>query len=45
MPMSRQRCVRKDPASHGKRKKLKSDKKEGRHLSIDMFFVKSNQNF
>ncbi|KAJ0077814.1 hypothetical protein Patl1_37413 [Pistacia atlantica] len=43
--MPRQRCVRKDPASHGKRKKLKSDKKEGRHLSIDMFFVKSNQNF
>ncbi|KAK0582983.1 hypothetical protein LWI29_031967 [Acer saccharum] len=43
----RQRPVYKDrtaSASHKKRKKLKSSRKEGTHIPIDTFFVKSNQN-
>ncbi|KAK2664875.1 hypothetical protein Ddye_003449 [Dipteronia dyeriana] len=32
-------------ASHKKRKKLKYSRKEGTHIPIDTFFVKSNQNF
>ncbi|KAK4848646.1 hypothetical protein QYF36_015555 [Acer negundo] len=43
----RQRPVYKDRtanASHKKRKKLKSSRKEGTHIPIDTFFVKSNQN-
>ncbi|KAJ6948827.1 DNA polymerase kappa [Populus alba x Populus x berolinensis] len=42
----RQRSVQKDHiSSQSKRKKRKSSPKEGGHLSIDMFFAKSNQNF
>ncbi|KAL5788073.1 hypothetical protein ACOSP7_005022 [Xanthoceras sorbifolium] len=46
--MPRQRPVQKDgtaSASHNKRKKLKSSRKEGTHIPIDTFFVRSNQNF
>ncbi|XP_042483470.1 DNA polymerase kappa-like [Macadamia integrifolia] len=32
-------------AKEKKRKKLKSSPKDGKHLPIDLFFVKSNQNF
>lgn len=42
----RQRSVQKDHiSSQSKRKKRKPSPKEGGHLSIDMFFAKSNQNF
>lgn len=44
--MPRQRIVGKDyVASPSKRKKHKPSPKQGRHLPIDSFFVKSNQNF
>ncbi|KAJ7013361.1 DNA polymerase kappa [Populus alba x Populus x berolinensis] len=42
----RQRSVQKDHiSSQSKRKKRKPSPKEGGHLSIDMFFARSNQNF
>ncbi|KAJ6754850.1 DNA REPAIR polymerase UMUC / TRANSFERASE FAMILY MEMBER [Salix purpurea] len=42
----RQRSVKKDRiSSQSKRKRHKPSPKKGRHLSIDMFFAKSNQNF
>ncbi|XP_015901598.3 DNA polymerase kappa isoform X1 [Ziziphus jujuba] len=44
--MLRPRIVQKDPnASQGKRKKQKLSLKEGKHVPIDLFFVKSSQNF
>ncbi|XP_065872341.1 DNA polymerase kappa [Euphorbia lathyris] len=46
-PMQKQRFVRDGSSSRQKsgRKKLKQSPKDGSHLSIDTFFVKSNQNF
>ncbi|PON74817.1 DNA repair protein, Rev [Parasponia andersonii] len=42
----RQRVVCKDHiVSQSQRKKRKSSPKEGRHIPIDLFFIKSNQNF
>ncbi|KAF3435559.1 hypothetical protein FNV43_RR22648 [Rhamnella rubrinervis] len=42
----RPRVVQKDPiASQGKRKKQKLSPKEGKHIPIDQFFTRSNQNF
>ncbi|XVE49330.1 hypothetical protein DITRI_Ditri01bG0074200 [Diplodiscus trichospermus] len=44
--MPRQRFVPKDyGGSQSRRKKHKSSAKQGRHLPIDSFFVKSSQNF
>ncbi|XP_021892304.1 DNA polymerase kappa [Carica papaya] len=45
-PQLRQRSIEIDTAANqGKRKKQKSSSRECRYVPIDMFFVKSNQNF
>ncbi|WCJ17970.1 DNA polymerase kappa [Euphorbia peplus] len=46
-PMQKQRSVfdARSPKQKSARKKFKQSSKDGSHLSIDTFFVKSNQNF
>uniref|UniRef100_A0A2P2Q3U8 UBZ3-type domain-containing protein n=1 Tax=Rhizophora mucronata TaxID=61149 RepID=A0A2P2Q3U8_RHIMU len=45
-PMMRQRCLQKDHiSSQGRHKRIKPSPKDRKHLSIDMFFAKSSQNF